>query len=575
MLRLYSTFVIACALSPSAAWASYAFYVGGDLTADGEVLIGGTGEEVSSHWLEIVPRRQHAPDATMTVGVTEEANIPGERIEIPQARETARYMAMFYTEFRGFPPPLVNGGLNEHGVAVRDVWSPSRQELVDMTATPQRGLSYSDLAQIVLERATSAREGAELIGELIAEHGFATYGGNSHLIADESEGWIVIQFAGGEGLWVAERLGPNDIRVSFPGYMGEIPDDYDSDTDYMGSPNLIEFAIEQGWYDPDAGEPFNVHDVYGNQDVEKGDSGYKYVDSMALEDELRELAPDIRTQDLMAYVRDPRIAHEEAGYGQVAALSGDVPADLELLWVAPTGSVTAPFIPYWIGTQEVPPEYGKHRYLTKDAARTFLAPDYQAQEGTEFAGRLFKRLMYHTCERPERFLPEVVEALEAFEARQLAEAPRLEAKALALMDAGQGDLARDVLSRYSVTQSMAALRLGRALLSSIEARTKVLYGIREPESGRINEPPVAGRDTISCVTSVDRAEPVIEPDDEPSRPLEIDAAPAPAEIEALAAPAQATVESEASGGWAGLGIAFALGASLGGVLVLSRRRARG
>ena len=34
---------------------------------------------------------------------------------------------------------------------------------------------------------------------------------------------------------------------------------------------------------------------------------------------------------------------------------------------------------------------------------------------TSVAGNLFKRLMYYTCDRPQRFLPEVTEALTAFE----------------------------------------------------------------------------------------------------------------------------------------------------------------
>ena len=67
---------------------------------------------------------------------------------------------MSYSEYEGFPPPLTNGGLNEHGVAARDVWSDSRPELVEMTPRPQRGVSYSDLSRIVLERASSAREAA-------------------------------------------------------------------------------------------------------------------------------------------------------------------------------------------------------------------------------------------------------------------------------------------------------------------------------------------------------------------------------------------------------------------------------
>ena len=119
-----------------------------------------------------------------------------------------------------------------------------------MTRPDQRGLNYSDLARIVLERARTAREGVLLMGELIAAYGEATYGGNSHLIADADEGWVVIQFAGGHGLWAAERIGPDGIRVSRPGYIVQMPSDFADHTDYLGSPNLIEFAVEQGWYDP-------------------------------------------------------------------------------------------------------------------------------------------------------------------------------------------------------------------------------------------------------------------------------------------------------------------------------------
>lgn len=188
------------ALISSTALASYGFYVGKNLTADGSVLLGGTGEEVSSHWLEIVPRQEHGSDETIKVGVTSEAYIPGEMIEIPQAPVTYKYITMNYSDYQGFPPPLTNGGMNEHQVAIRDIWSPSRKELVEMTPTPQRGPQYSDLARIALERATTAQEAVEIIGELIDKHGYSTYGGNSHLIADPNEGWIAIQFAGGQGL---------------------------------------------------------------------------------------------------------------------------------------------------------------------------------------------------------------------------------------------------------------------------------------------------------------------------------------------------------------------------------------
>ena len=132
----------------SNAFASYGFYVGKNLTEDGSVLIGGTGEEVSGHWLTVVPAKKHPEGATISVGATDKAYMPGKLIEIPQVPETFKYINMNYSDFEGFPAPLTNGGLNEHGVALRDIWSNSRDELVEMTPNPQTGPQYSDLARI-------------------------------------------------------------------------------------------------------------------------------------------------------------------------------------------------------------------------------------------------------------------------------------------------------------------------------------------------------------------------------------------------------------------------------------------
>ncbi|EAR21960.1 dipeptidase domain protein [Nitrococcus mobilis Nb-231] len=83
-----------------------------------------------------------------------------------------------------------------------------------------------------------------LIGELIERYGYAIYGGNTHLIADSNEDWIVWEFAGGRRLWVAERLGPNEVRVLYPGYIEEVPPDFRDHPDFMGAENLIGFAVE-------------------------------------------------------------------------------------------------------------------------------------------------------------------------------------------------------------------------------------------------------------------------------------------------------------------------------------------
>lgn len=467
--------VILCLSAPAAA--SYAIYVGRNLTEDGSVYLAGSGDEVSSHWLEIVPARDHPPGAAIPVGVDGTANMPGELIEIPQAPYTLRYITMNYSEFEGFPPPLTNGGLNEKNVAARDVWSDSRQELVAMTPNPQRGPNYSDLSRIVMERATSARDAVEIVGKLIDEYGYSTYGGNSHLFADAEEGWVLLDFAGGQGLWVAERLGPDDVRMSYPGYIGEIPLDFRDHPDFMGSDNFISFAVEQGWYDPDSGAPFNVTEVYGTPEIR--------WPRREVEAELRAAAP-ISLREMLDIVRDRRFSKDSTGYGQVAVLRGGLPPQLRTVWIAATGSVTTPFVPYRIGVQRVVPEYGKHRYLTKGEATRFVTRDWQIQEATEYAYRTFKRLMYFTCDHADEFLPEVVDAITAFENRLIGEQPSVEETALALMEAARSDLAAAYLTDYSSDAALEALRLGNALLGSIEVRTRLIFGLRAPETAELS-----------------------------------------------------------------------------------------
>ena len=335
LLALFGAVILS--MQPSHAVASYAIYVGKNLTADGSVFLGGSGDEVSSHWIEVVPARDHAAGSTIRVGVDATANMPGEYIDIP-------------LDFRGHP-------------------------------------------------------------------------------------------------------------------------------DFMGSANFVSFAIEQGWYEPDAGLPFNVTAVYRTAEVRWPRN--------EIEAELRQSAP-ISLREMLDVVRDPRISKDSTGYGQVAALRHGQRAELHTLWIAATGSVTTPFTPFRIGVETIPPSFGKHRYLTKGEATCFVTRDWQIQEATEFAYRTFKRLMYFTCDHPEKFLPEVTEALTAFEDRLIAEHGIVDETALALFDADRDDLAATYLTQYSSAAAMEALRLGNALLGSIEERTRLIYGLRQPQTDEIS-----------------------------------------------------------------------------------------
>jgi dipeptidase len=130
---------------------------------------------------------------------------------------------------------------------------------------------------------------------------------------------------------------------------------------------------------------------------------------------------------------------------------------------------------------DAPPEFKRHRYLTAGEAERGMDPAWQGIESTSYAFRTFKRLFYLTSEHREQFLPEVNASLTAFEGSLIAAQPMVERTALKLYDAGEPDLAASYLTYYSKTEAMNGLRLAEALAASIEARTKVQFGIRDPQ----------------------------------------------------------------------------------------------
>jgi len=461
---------------------SYGIYIGRDHTADGLAYLAGYGDEPSSHWLEICPRATHPEGSRITVGVTPEADMPGHLTEIPQARETLRNMRVSYSYYLGVPAPLTNGGLNECGVAVRDIWSTSRAELIAMTPEDQTGPNYSDLARIVVERARSAREGVELIGRLIAEHGYSTYGGNSHMIADPDEAWVVIEFAGGKGLWCAERLGPDSIRASRPGYIGEIPDA--PNEDFRFPPHFFDTAREQGWWSPDDGR-FHVNHVYG-------DGKHRWAGVIWIEEEMRKRAArpgKIGLEDVFWSISTSRLTGDTAGYGQVVPLGHPSHDALRMLWHAAVGPVTAPLLPVFLGQPSVPHAWRQHRYLTKGESHRFLDrrkeendPDTvslvpQGIEAGPSAFHAFKRLMHLAFQKPDPILTEIWTHWRAVEADTNARLPDILRTAEVLLEAGEGDLAARLLGEFSEARFAEALDDCQALCEAAYARLRALGGL--------------------------------------------------------------------------------------------------
>lgn len=464
---------------------SFAICIGRDHSRTGHAWLAGYGDEPSSHWLEVVPEARHVAGTMIDVGVGPEADMPGVRGQIPQVDRTLRHLRVSYSHYLGVPAPITNGGVNAAGVAVRDVWSTTRGELIAMTPKDQRGLNYSDLARVVLERATSARGAVELCAALIAAHGEASYGGNSHMFADADEAWVMIQFAGGQGLWVAERLSAASIRVSRPGYVFNVPLDQPDHPDFLYSPNFEGFARQMGWY---KGGAFDANAVYG-------DGKGRWEGCVWIEGKLAELAarPEkVGFDDLVWALRTETLTGDTAGYGQIVPLQATDP-DLRMMWHCPTGAMAAPFAPVFLGQSRVPAEFGPHRYLTTGESHRFMdmrkdngAGDAvslvpQAIEARRSAVYEAKRLMYLAQIAGEVDLARATRAFVAREVDLMGRCVRMQAMAEALLAVGNRPAAAELLEYFSGTELLAGHRLVMALADGLEAELDTTGRLKSKE----------------------------------------------------------------------------------------------
>jgi dipeptidase len=154
----------------------------------------------------------------------------------------------------------VVGLMNEHQLAISETTFEGRKELEN----PEGLLHYWDLMRLALLRAKTAREAMEVITDLVQEYGYRSTG-ESFSIADPDEAWIMEMIgpdSGGVGaVWVALRIPDGYISChANKARIGEFP--LNDPENCLYSDNVISFAVEKGYYDPDSGEPFRFNEAY-------------------------------------------------------------------------------------------------------------------------------------------------------------------------------------------------------------------------------------------------------------------------------------------------------------------------
>ncbi|MBN2289542.1 MAG: C69 family dipeptidase [Candidatus Glassbacteria bacterium] len=234
--------LLAAGAAPGSEQNCYSVVAGRLATADGSVMLAhneDNGIEYAAR-LRRVERSVHAPGEWLVLE-------GGGRV--PRADTTFAY---WFLEMPGLGYSHVL--LNEHGVAVVSDNCPSREDRSDLT---DGGIGPA-LRILVAERCRTSREGVKLVGSLVERFGYQA-SGRTLIICDAREGWLAALVCGRH--WVAARV--PDTRAALIANSYTIHEVDLADTlNFLGSADLVDYAVERGWYDPGTGEAFDFERAY-------------------------------------------------------------------------------------------------------------------------------------------------------------------------------------------------------------------------------------------------------------------------------------------------------------------------
>ena len=189
-------------------------------------------------------------------------------LEIPQVSHTFGYLHGMF------------GYMNDNQVALGESTIGCRQQMENSTTAPK--MDITTLTMIAMERARTAREAIQIMGDLAVKYGYGhTDSGEMLSVSDPNEVWVFEIMPVGPlwapdsgqpgAVWSAQRVPddhvsvcPNESRI------GEI--DLDNKDYFMASPNAVSYAVQQRFYDPKSGKPFNWKRAYSPTDASASSS---------------------------------------------------------------------------------------------------------------------------------------------------------------------------------------------------------------------------------------------------------------------------------------------------------------
>lgn len=238
---------------------------GRETTADGSVL----NSHTADGWfydsnIRVVPGGTFPKGSTVAVYINMlgDEGTPEKVAEIPQAEHTYGY---FHTGYSCF---------NERQLSISESTIGQKENLYTFAHEASAFMTVEQMEVLALQRAGTAREAITFMGKLAEKYGFlpsCNNQGECLVVADPREVWVFEVFSVGLGwspdssepgaVWAAERV-PDDeaVVVTNSSRIQEI--DLSRPDYFMASPNYMEPAVREGWFDPSGNEPFNWQKAY-------------------------------------------------------------------------------------------------------------------------------------------------------------------------------------------------------------------------------------------------------------------------------------------------------------------------
>ncbi|HKL39020.1 MAG TPA: C69 family dipeptidase [Bacteroidales bacterium] len=445
-------------------WNCFTIVAGKDATANGSVILAHNEDDHGKNlvnWFR-VPRQQHEPGETITIATG---------AEVPQVSTTYAYV---WLQMPGMK--FADSYMNEHGVIIASNACASREDDPELT---DGGIGYW-LRRLMAERASTAQEAVEVAGELIEKYGYAS-SGRTYSVADNNEAWVMSVVNGKH--WVAQRV-PDDEVMLIPNYYTIKAVNLSNEEVFMGSDNLIGYAQKRGWYQPEKDGAFNFRKAYGHPRTLASDGniprkwrGLELITGRDYEMEASfpfsvKPGEKLDVRDFMQVLSDHYEGTEwdesqdyrngephhhgvnslcapHNQYGFVTELRQDMPVEIgTVMWLAPRRPCIQPYVPWYLGMQEMPEGFARTNYQTA-LENHFKAPENMYEAAPDHAFVQYARFANRVDEQYGELIGEISSFKQNTQKQMFEERKERETQAMELYKKDK-QAAQNLLSEFTL-----------------------------------------------------------------------------------------------------------------------------